>query len=184
MSTAPARMPADQVVHDAGYDDRPPEPSRRMEVAVAVVAVVFMATALVLAQRVELRREAVPGQVDARFLPEMLALVGLALAGWRLVIAVVASPDGREDQERVQPGGYLRVALTVLASVVFIALWDQRTVTALGYRTELFPIITLLLLVVLVWLYGGRGVRALVIFPVLMTAGIYLLFDLLLRIPL
>ena len=184
MSSTPAAPPADETVETAGYDDRPPEPSKRMELGVAVVALVFMVTALLLAQRVELRREVGPGQIDARFWPEMLAVAGIALAVWRLVIAAVSAPDTREDQERVQPGGYRRVGLTVLASVVFIALWNQRTVTALGYRTELFPIITLVLLVSLVWLYGGRGVRALVVFPVLMTAGIYLLFDLVLRIPL
>ena len=183
MSTAPAERPADQPV-DPGYDVRPPEPSRRMEVAVAAVAVVLMAVVYLLARDIELRREVGPGQIDARFWPEVLALTGLGLAVWRLVVAVVAAPDLREDSERIQPGGVRRVVVTVLAVVAFVALWNQRTVTALGYRTELFPILTLVLLVGLVWLYGGRGVRSLVVFPVVMTAGIYVVFHLLLRIPL
>src|SRR5687768_5168830 len=101
MSTAHAGLPADQPVHETDYDESPPEPSRRMEVAVAVVAIVFMAVVYLLARDIELRREVGPGQMDARFWPEMLALTGLVLAVWRLVVAVVGHPDERDDQERV-----------------------------------------------------------------------------------
>lgn len=184
MSSAAPMPPTDEATSDVDYDASPPEPSRAMEVALAVVAILFMGTAFLLAQDIELRREVGPGQIDARFWPEVLALTGFVLGVWRLAVALTRPPDSREDQERVQPGGHRRVAVTVLAVVAFIALWDQRTVTAMGYRTELFPIITFVLLVVLVWLYGARGVRGLLLFPLLMTAGIYVLFDMLLRIPL
>ncbi|WP_083587306.1 tripartite tricarboxylate transporter TctB family protein [Agrococcus sp. Marseille-P2731] len=165
-------------------DTEHPTASRRTEVIIAIVAIAFMAAAIVLAQGIELRREPAEGQIGARFWPSLLAIVGLALAIWRLVIAIVSAPDDRSDQEVVSAGGYRRLALTLLLTIAFIALWSIRSVVAFGFRFEVFPVLCALFLVGLVWLYGGRGWKALVLFPALLTAGIYVIFHVLLRIPL
>lgn len=161
-----------------------PAASRRTEIVIALVAIAFMAAAIVLAQGIELRREPSGGQIGARFWPSLLAIVGLALAIWRLVVAIVGTPDDRSDQEVVSAGGYRRLALTVLLSIGFIALWSVRSVVAFGFRFELFPVLCALFLLGLLWIYGGRGWKALVLFPTLLTAGIYVIFHVLLRIPL
>lgn len=168
----------------AGFREGAPPPSRRMEVLVAVGALVLMAVLLVLASRIELRREAGPGQIDARFWPTAIAWTGLAVAAWRLVVTLTSQPDEREGLERVQQGGPLRLLLTVGATVAFVAVWSLDSVVAAGYQFEVFPFAAVLLLAGLTWVYGGRGWRALVLFPVAATALIYVLFHLLLRIPL
>ena len=143
-----------------------------------------MATALLLAQGIDLRREPGAGQIGARLWPTLLAAAGLGLAVWRLVVAIVQQPDDRSDQDLVAPGGYRRLVLTVLLAIGFIAAWSIRSVEAFGYRFEVFPVLCAVLLLALLWLYGGRGWKALVLFPTLLTAGIYVIFHVLLRIPL
>lgn len=171
---------ADAPVEDFGH----PASSRRLEVVVAIVAVALMAAAILLAQGIELRREPGAGQIGARFWPTLLAAVGLGLAVWRLVVAIVGTPDDRSDQDVVAVGGYRRLALTIALTVGFIAAWGIRSVVAFGYRFEVFPVLCAVFLLALLRLYGGRGWKALVLFPTLLTVGIYVIFRILLRIPL
>lgn len=166
------------------YREGAPAPSRTMELLVAAVAVVLMVVVLVLAHQVELRREAGPGQIDARFWPTVLGWAGLAVSVWRLGVAWLREPDEREDLERLQPGGIPRLLATLAIGVAFVLVWGLREVVALGYELQVFPYACLAMLVALVWLYGGRGWKALVLFPVVTTALIYVLFGTLLGIPL
>jgi len=168
----------------AGFREGAPPPSRRMEIVLAVGALVLMAVLLVLVSQIELRREAGPGQIDARFWPTVLGWTGVVAAAWRLVVTLTSSPDDREGLEQVQDGGPLRLLLTLGAAVAFVALWNLRSVIALGYELKVFPFAAVVLLVGLTWVYGGRGWKALVLFPVATTALIYVLFHVLLRIPL
>lgn len=162
----------------------PPAPSRAMEIAVAVAGLLLMVVVLVLARQIDLRREAPPGQIDARFWPTLLAWAGVAAATWRLAVVLVRPPDERPDLERVQAGGRRRLLATTLAVVAFIAVWNLREVVVLGYELRVFPWASALLLAGLVRLYGGRTWKSLLLFPLLTTALTYLVFGTLLRIPL
>lgn len=166
------------------YREGAPAPSRPMEVALAAAALVFMVVLLVMATQIDLRREPGPGQIGARFWPTMLAGTGVAIAVWRLVLALRGPAPEREELEQVQVGGPGRLAFTVVLSVVYVALWELREVVVAGYQFRVWPPITVGLIVALTWVSGGRGWRALIMFPVLLTGFIYVLFDYLLRIPL
>lgn len=174
----------DAAVDVETYREGAPPPSRVMEIALAVVALAFMAVVLMLATQIDLRREPGPGQIGARFWPTMLAGTGVAIAVWRLVVAVRSPAPEREELEQVQVGGTARLAITVVLSVVYVALWELREVVVAGYEYRVWPMATVGLIVAVTWLSGGRGWRALIMFPVLLTAFIYVLFDYLLRIPL
>ncbi|MFK5689157.1 tripartite tricarboxylate transporter TctB family protein [Ornithinimicrobium sp. LYQ92] len=174
----------EMVGEQPGPDDTPPAPSRAMEIAVAVAGAVLMGTALVLAQQIELRREAGPGQIDARFWPTLLAGAGLAAALGRLVIVLLRAADPRDDLERIRSGGPLQLGLTLVLTIAFIAVWELREVVLLGYELRVFPYASALLLAALAWLYGARTWQSLLLFPVLTAALTYGLFGVLLRIPL
>ena len=164
------------------YDGAPP--SRTLEIAFAAVALAITATYLFLSTQISLRAEAAPGQMDARFWPLVIGTLGVSMAILLLVIAITRPPAGREDIEVRQPGGVVRVILTFAITVAYVVLWSVSSVVAFGYRLELFPIITALYLFVLMLLYGQRKWLGLIIFPVVTTAFIYVLFGILLRIPL
>lgn len=179
------------VVLDPGGDHSESEakgldatPSKPLEIVVALVATIFMGVMLYLSLNIELRMEAKPGQIDAGFWPAMLSILGLALAVWRLGIALFRPPDERDDVERIQEGGYKRLAITLGLMIVYVAAWSVGSISLMGYRIQLYPIITALLFMILVWVYGGRKWTALILYPVAMTALIYFLFGTLLRIPL
>jgi energy-converting hydrogenase Eha subunit E len=159
-------------------------PSRWLEIAAAGVALVFMAAYLILVLQIDLRRESAPGQIDARFWPTMLGVLGVVIAGWRLVYAMVRPPADRDDLERMQRGGMRRLVLTVALTVVYLALWELRAVIAFGYSFNLFVFITPVFLFALLYIYGARSWKTFVLFPVITTAFIYVLFGMLLRIPL
>ncbi|PPL19371.1 hypothetical protein GY24_06560 [Microterricola pindariensis] len=164
------------------------QPSKRLEIIVAAAALLFNVILLVAAQSIELRRAADPGQIDARFWPTILALLGIGLAVARLVIAIVGKPDERDDLERVQPGqmGKLLIALALTAGFLGVWSWKTATLTLFGLVIgfKLFVIVAPLYLAALLFVFGARGWKSLVIYPVVTTGFIYLLFGQLLRIAL
>lgn len=172
------------VTDTEAYHEGPPPPSKVMEICVAGAGMVFMAVVLVLARDIELRREVTPGQIGARFWPTMLAGTGLVVAAWRLLIVLLRPADARPDLERVQRKGPVRLLLTLALAIAFVAVWNLREVELAGYELRAFPYACAALLAALAWLYGGRGWKALLLFPVVTTAVAYLLFGVLLRIPL
>ncbi|WP_430593090.1 tripartite tricarboxylate transporter TctB family protein [Humidisolicoccus flavus] len=168
--------------------DEAPAASRRLEIIVALSSLVFMSAMLALSFAIELRREPAPGQMDARFWPTMLAAVGVFVSVWRVIVAFVGTPDERDDLERIQPGGPRRLALTLLVTAGYVALWNVQSVVLFGYRIQLFLFITALFLAILMFIYGWKSWKdswkGLVIYPILTSIGIYYLFGTLLRIPL
>lgn len=158
--------------------------SRAIEVAFGVVALAFTAGYLALTTQIDLRREAAPGQIDARFWPMLLGVTGIVVAIAILVIAITRPAPGREDIERIQPGGVVRVIVTLLISGAFIALWSLGSVILFGYRIEIFPVAAALLIAALMLVYGHRRWLSLIIYTASITAFIYLVFGMLLRIPL
>ena len=163
------------------------KPSRALEVAFGVIALGFTAGYLALSTQIHLRREAAPGQIDARFWPMLLGVAGVAgvvVAIAILVIAITRPAPGREDIERIQPGGVLRVIVTLAISGGFIALWSLGSVVLFGYRIEVFPVAAALLMAALMLVYGHRRWLSLIIYTVSVTAFVYVVFGMLLRIPL
>lgn len=167
-------------------DPRPDDvaPSRPLDIAFAVVALAFCAAYLILATQIDLRREAGPGQIDARFWPTVLGTTGVGLSVVLLVSALTRPPSPRPGLERVESGGVVRVVSTCALTIGYIAIWSISSVSLLGFRYEVFPIATAALMAALLWLYGHRGWRGLVIYPAATTAFIWVLFGIVLRIPL
>ena len=158
--------------------------SRPLEILFAAVALAFTASYLYLGTQIPLRQEAAPGQIDARFWPLLLGVTGVAVSIALLVIAIVRPAPSREDIEPIQPGGIVRVIATCALTGVYVGLWSVASVVAFGYRIELFPIITALFMASLMLLFGQRRWLGLVLYPLAVTAFIYVLFGVLLRVPL
>ena len=159
-------------------------PSRALEIAFAAVALAISATYLYLGTQIELRQEAAPGQIDARFWPLVLGTGAVAVSIALLVFALVRPAPTREDIERIQPGGLFRVVATGILTLVYVGLWTLSSVILFGYRFELFPIITAVYMIALMLVFGHRRWLSLVIYPIALTAFIYVLFGMLLRVPL
>ncbi|WP_309126974.1 tripartite tricarboxylate transporter TctB family protein [Microbacterium sp.] len=158
--------------------------SRPLEIAFAAVALAIAAGYLALSVQIPLRREASPGQLDARFWPTVIGVSAVVVAVLLLVIAISRPAPGREDIERIQRGGILRVGLTLAISIAFIALWSLGSVILFGYRIEVFPVAAGLLMASLMLVYGHRRWLSLVIYSAAVTAFVYVVFGMLLRIPL
>ncbi|MGA7147792.1 MAG: tripartite tricarboxylate transporter TctB family protein [Microbacterium sp.] len=175
-------MSTSDAVIDTGSDSA--RPSRAIEIAFAAVALMLTASYLVLGTQIELRQAAAPGQIDARFWPLLLGTSGVGVSIALLVIALTRPAPSREEIERIQPGGVARVVVTSLITIAYVALWSVSSIVAFGYRIEIFPIITALYMFALLLVYGQRRWLGLVIYPLAVTAFIYVLFGMLLRIPL
>ncbi len=158
--------------------------SRPVEIAFAAVALAVAAGYLVLGTRIPLRREAAAGQIDARFWPTVIGVSAVVVAVLLLVIAITRPAPGREDIERIQSGGVLRVAVTIAITLAFVALWSLGAVILFGYRIEVFPVAAGLLMASLMLVYGHRRWLSLIIYTVVVTAFVYVVFGMLLRIPL
>ena len=173
---------SDSVAESDGYAGA--AASRPLEIVFAAVALVVTAGYLYLSTRIPLRQEAAPGQIDARFWPLLLGTAGVAVSIVLLAGAITRPPQSRGDLERIRPGGVPRVVLTCVLTLGYVGLWTLGAVVAFGYRIELFPVITAVYLVLLMLLYGQRRWLGLVLYPLAVTAFIYALFGMLLRVPL
>lgn len=159
-------------------------PSRALEIAFSAIALTFTATYLALGTQITLRQAAAPGQIDARFWPLVLGAAGVAVSLALLAFALTRPAPSREDIERRQRGGLVRVTLTCAVTVAFIALWAVSSVVAFGYRIEVFPVVAAAYLLVLLLIYGQRRWVGLVAYPLSITVFIYVLFGMVLRVPL
>ena len=174
-----------EAAQHAGTDEAArPRPSRALEITAAAVAVAFTAGYLGLATQIALRDESAVAAMDARTWPTVLGVAGLSVSIVLLVIAVARPAPRRDDLESVATGGPLRVMLTVVISGAFVAAWSAQSVILAGYRIQLFPIIAALYLLSLLLLFGHRRWIGLIAYPVGLTAFIYILFGIVLRIPL
>lgn len=158
--------------------------SRPLEIALAVVALIFSAGYLFLSTQIVLRREAPPGQIDARFWPLVLGTSAVAVALILLAIAISRPAPSRDDIDRIQPGGVARVIVASILTIGFVAAWSFSSMVILGYRIQMFPVTAALYLFALMLVFGQRRWVGLVVYPLAVTAFIYVLFGMLLRIPL
>ena len=158
--------------------------SRPLEIVFGAVALAFSAGYLFLTTQIPLRREALPGQIDARFWPMVIAVTAVVISLAILALAVTRPAPGREDLDRIQPGGVVRVVATLAITGAFIAVWSLGTVILFGYRIEVFPVAAAVLMAALMLLYGHRRWLSLIIYSASVTAFVYVVFGMLLRIPL
>ena len=159
-------------------------PSKPLEIAFALVSLAVSAGYLALATQIPLRREAAVGQIDARFWPMVLGVSAVAVSILLIVVAITRPAPSREDVERIQPGGVIRVVATLALTLGFVAVWSVGSVILFGYRIEIFPIAAALLMAALMLLYGHHRWLSLFIYTASVTAFVYVVFGMLLRIPL
>lgn len=150
----------------------PAPASRGLEVVGALVALVVSAALFVLSDRIEVRGE--PGGIDPRWWPRLLGLTGLALSCLVLVTSMVGRPAERSGIEAATRLGRFRFLLTFAATIGYLLAWPVA-----GFVPTSFG-----LLVALTAIFGGRGFRALLIFPAALTGFVFGVFHLVLRVPL
>ncbi|WDZ83364.1 tripartite tricarboxylate transporter TctB family protein [Micromonospora cathayae] len=143
------------------------------EAALGGVFLLVGVVLLVLARSIELPQRVMA--VSPRIWPEMLAYGIIGLSVLQIVGSVVrpARDDTDDETEPATRIGILRVAGFVLATAAFGVLW---------YYVH-FLVSATVFIAALTWIAGGRGVKDLVLFPAGVTAVLYVLFALLLKVP-
>lgn len=148
------------------------QPSRPLEIVCAVAAVAGTAALVLLARGIEVRRET--DGVDPRWWPELLGMTGLVLAAILLVIAVVGQVFPRNGIETATPRGRARLVFAVTLTIAFIVLWPLAG----------FLVSAPFFLCATTYLFGGRGWKALLLYPASLSALVHLLFHTVLKVPL
>lgn len=170
--------PVDQVPHPDGEHAQPADTSiptndsRPLEIVTAVVIAALTAAIYVLAHGIEVRSE-VPG-VGPRSWPQGLGIAGLGFSIILFLTSVFGHTADRSDLDRATRTGWRRLLLTVAVTVAFIVLWPL-----VG-----FIFVAPLLISAVTAIAGGRTIQALAVYPILTTAMIYVLFNVLLKVPL
>ena len=149
------------------------KPSRRLERAIALTLVVLSVAGIVGSRVIAVRTET--GGIDPRWWPTALCSLTLVLALVLTVVVYRKPPFDREDLEVSNRGGWYRLMWTIICSALYIVAWTL---------SKNFVAPSVIILVVLMWIYDGRGWKALVIYPVATVTFIYLLFHTLLKVPL
>lgn len=149
------------------------KPSRRLEQGIASVLVALSIIGLLGSRAIAVRTET--GGIDPRWWPTVMCAITLVLSVALLVVALTKPPYDREDLEVSNRGGWYRLLCTIVVATLYIVAWTL---------TGNFVIPSVILLVVLMWVYDGRGWKALVVYPLGTVAFIYLLFHTLLAVPL
>ncbi|WP_091181822.1 tripartite tricarboxylate transporter TctB family protein [Paramicrobacterium humi] len=149
------------------------KPSRWLERVIALSLVGLCVLGIIGSRLIEVRTET--GGIDPRWWPTLMCGISLGLSLLLTVIAFTRPPFDREDLEVTNRGGWLRLVCTIVLSALYIVAW-----TLSGN----FVVPSVILLVALMWVYDGRGWKALVIYPIATVAFIYLLFHTLLKVPL
>ena len=152
-------------------DGHPGAASPVREAALGLVFLVLGVVYLVLARGIELPQRSTA--VSPRIWPEALALGLIGLSVLQIVLAFVATPDA-DDLEPTTRVGVLRVAGFIGCVLAFGVLWYYVHFLISGFA----------LVVALTWVSGGRGVKDLLVFPAVIIAVLYVLFALLLKVPL
>lgn len=115
-------------------------------------------------------------QFSPRWWPELLSVLLLVLSVC-LAAQTLRRPSAPVEDDAPESAtrqGSQRLALMLATILGYGVLW---------YFVD-FRVSTAILFVALTWLGGGRGWKALILFPVLATAVLYFLFGVLLRVPL
>ena len=147
--------------------------SRKLESSIALTLVGLSILAIIGSRSIVVSQDT--AGFEPRTWPTIISALALALSILLAVVVYTRPPFERDDLEITTRPGWYRFGATVLLSALFILAWDL---------SENFVVPCAVMLVVLVWIYDGRGWKALLAFPVLLTAFVFVLFDTVLRIPL
>lgn len=147
-------------------------PSRRLEVITAAVLAAANAVLIVGARAVEVRTET--GGLDPRWWPTVIGAIGLTLAVILLIASLVRPPLDRSDLEQPNRAGWRNAVAASVLTGAFVAAWS---LVGFVFTAPVF-------LAAAVWLFGARNWKPIVIFPIAITALIYVLFHVLLKVPL
>lgn len=152
-------------------DETTREPNHRgYEVAVGGAVAALGVACLVLTSQLELSRDG--GAFGPRWWPTALSIAIIATGVVLVVQAVISRVSS--DEPRITRSGTATLAATVAAIVGYGIAWQY-----LDFRA-----VTVVLLIGLTFLFGGRGIKALIVFPVATTLILWGIFGLLLRVPL
>ncbi|GAA3991246.1 tripartite tricarboxylate transporter TctB family protein [Thermobifida alba] len=148
---------------------RPSTPLRELVPALAGAAVAVGALALAT----QVPEKTGLTSFSPRWWPEALAYLLLGLSVLHAALALLRPRSAEELPDAANRAGVLRLTAMLLSILGYGVLW---------YFVD-FRVSTAVLLVALVYLGGGRGWKALLVFPAVVTAVLYLLFGVLLRVP-
>lgn len=157
---------------DAEATAPPASTSRKLEVTVAVIALVATGILFFLASNISVRAE-LPGMTP-RSWPKLLAGLGFGLSLILLLTSLLAKPQDRGDLDAATGSGWGRLLMTIAATVAFMVLWPL-----LG-----FVFVAPVFISAVTAIAGGRNLISLLAYPLITTGTIYALFHLLLRVPL
>ena len=149
------------------------QPSHKLERGIALTLGAWSVAGIFASRAIAVRTET--GDVDPRWWPTLVCTITLALSLLLTVVSFTKPPFDREDLEVTNRGGWIRLMWTVILSTLYIVAWTI---------TGNFVVPSVLLLAALMWIYDGRGWKALLIYPVVTVTFIYLLFHTLLKVPL
>ncbi|MFC3997423.1 tripartite tricarboxylate transporter TctB family protein [Nocardiopsis sediminis] len=147
-------------------------PSRLRELAPAAAGAGLAAAALLLTGQIDQGPETA-GMIGPRWWPETLAFTLLGLSALHAALAWRRPAPGDAPDPATREG-VLRLVAMAAAIVGYGVLW---------YFIH-FLVSTTVLVAALTYLGGGRGWRALLAFPVVTTVVLYVLFGVVLRVPL
>lgn len=161
--------------HEAEVAANQAPASRRLEQAIAICLVVICLLGLYESQSIVLRNHVSSALLGPRWWPTVLCLISLTLASVLTAIAFIRLPFERDGIEKSTRTGWFRAAATIVIEGLFIAAW----MASGNFYTPAF-----VMLLIMLWLYGLRSWKTLIAFPASMIIGIYLVFDLLLKVAL
>ncbi|WP_323014686.1 tripartite tricarboxylate transporter TctB family protein [Devosia sp.] len=153
------------------YDLSAP-PSRRLEIATALIALILSGIAIYLSRDIRLRMGA--GGLDPKWWPTLLSILAAGLSAILVGMALFGPPQSRGDIESSHRDGFVSMLLALALTTLYAFAWWM-----FGY-----VIPTALYLFALLWVFGLRSWKGLIVFPLVTTAFIYGLFHFLLRVPL
>lgn len=169
MTTQDIAVSTADVPEHAQHEQKPPN-SKTYEFAIGLVvvavgiAVYFFSNAIVVAR--------VGQSFGPRWWPTALA-VSMVVIGLILLLQAVVSRISSDEPPITKSGAFALVA-TLALIVVYGFAWQYFD----------FRAVTVVLLAGLTAISGGRGVKALVVFPVITTVILWAVFGLLLQVPL
>ena len=146
--------------------------SQRLEIAIAVAALMLSVTALVLSRNIYLRMDS--GGVDPKWWPTVLSILASALSALLVGMSLFGQATSRGELEASEKDGWIRMLLALTLSALYVFAWSR-----IGYVVP-----TVVFAVALLWVFGLRSWKGLAIFSVVTTAFIYGLFHYVLRVPL
>ena len=156
----------------AAHVDTGAAPSKRMELTFSVLALTLGLAMLLSARAMRVRNET--GGMDPRSWPTMIAFGILLSAGWTLFNAVTGRRAER-DVDGATRSGWIQLGVVIAMIVLVLVLWQ------VGLS---FLILAPVFIIVCNLAFGLRGVVPLLVFPAVLTALLYLVFQLLLKVPL